>query len=133
MAAYIHSPVNVYLNCQIESIIALNLYLFSVCSPQVPSSLFFAYNDQLGPPYYVIVDTNFVNFSIKNKLDIFQSMIDCLYAKCMSQSIPTSLILLPFPSLGVPHITDCVAGELEKLGTKFRVAQKCVPLSLYLH
>ena len=51
----------------------------------------------------------------------------------MSQSIPTSPILLPFPSLGVPHITDCVAGELEKLGTKFRVAQKCVPLLLYLH
>jgi U3 small nucleolar RNA-associated protein 24 len=76
--------------------------------PQVPSSLFFSYNDQLGPPYHVIVDTNFVNFSIKNKLDLFQSMIDCLYAKC------------------VPCITDCVVGELEKLGTKFRVAQRII-------
>ena len=52
------------------------------CRPQVPSALFFTYNDQLGPPYHVIVDTNFINFSIKNKLDIVQSMMDCLYAKC---------------------------------------------------
>ncbi|XP_062502721.1 rRNA-processing protein FCF1 homolog [Corticium candelabrum] len=72
--------------------------------PQVPSALFFTYNTQLGPPFYVIVDTNFINFSIKNKLDVFQSMMDCLYAKC------------------IPCITDCVMGELEKLGPKFRVA-----------
>jgi U3 small nucleolar RNA-associated protein 24 len=72
--------------------------------PQVSSALFFAYNTQLGPPFYVIVDTNFINFSIQNKLDVFQSMMDCLYAKC------------------IPCITDCVMGELEKLGPKFRVA-----------
>jgi U3 small nucleolar RNA-associated protein 24 len=29
-------------------------------------------------------------------------------------------------SLGVPCITDCVVGELEKLGTKFRVAQRII-------
>lgn len=52
------------------------------CRPQASSALFFQYNTQLGPPYHVIVDTNFVNFSIKNKLDIIQSMMDCLYAKC---------------------------------------------------
>ena len=50
--------------------------------PQASSALFFQYNEQLGPPYHVIVDTNFINFSIKNKLDIVQSMMDCLYAKC---------------------------------------------------
>ncbi|TVU02507.1 hypothetical protein EJB05_51992 [Eragrostis curvula] len=29
----------------------------------------------------VIVDTNFINFSIKNKLDLEKGMMDCLYAK----------------------------------------------------
>ncbi|KAI9516048.1 rRNA-processing protein fcf1 [Dissostichus eleginoides] len=69
-----------------------------------PSCLFFQYNTQLGPPYHVIVDTNFINFSIKAKLDIVQSMMDCLYAKC------------------IPCITDCVMAEIEKLGMKYRVA-----------
>jgi hypothetical protein len=32
---------------------------------QAVSSLFFQYNTQLGPPYYVLVDTNFINFSIR--------------------------------------------------------------------
>jgi len=54
--------------------------------------------------YHVIIDTNFINFSIKNKLDIVQSMMDCLYAKC------------------IPVILDSVMAELEKLGTKYRVA-----------
>jgi len=36
----------------------------------------------LGPPYHILVDTNFINFSIQNKLDLIQSMMDCLYAKC---------------------------------------------------
>uniref|UniRef100_A0A8C4QLX9 rRNA-processing protein FCF1 homolog n=1 Tax=Eptatretus burgeri TaxID=7764 RepID=A0A8C4QLX9_EPTBU len=69
-----------------------------------PSCLFFQYNTQLGPPYYVLVDTNFINFSIKSKLDVMQSMMDCLYAKC------------------IPCITDCVMAELEKLGLRYRVA-----------
>lgn len=32
---------------------------------QVPTSMFFAHNTALGPPYHVLIDTNFVNFSIK--------------------------------------------------------------------
>ncbi|KAJ7399522.1 rRNA-processing protein FCF1 like protein [Pitangus sulphuratus] len=72
--------------------------------PQHPSCLFFQYNTQLGPPYHILVDTNFINFSIKAKLDLVQSMMDCLYAKC------------------IPCITDCVMGEIEKLGQKYRVA-----------
>lgn len=52
------------------------------CRTKYPSCLFFQYNTQLGPPYHVLVDTNFINFSIKAKLDIVQSMMDCLYAKC---------------------------------------------------
>nr|CAD7430819.1 unnamed protein product [Timema monikensis] len=78
------------------------------CSPQVSSALFFQYNTQLGPPYHILVDTNFVNFSIKYKLDIIQNMMDCLYAKC------------------IPYITDCVLGELEKLGQKYKVALKII-------
>merc|ERR1712209_291136 len=76
--------------------------------PQASSALFFKYNEQLGPPYHVLVDTNFINFSIKTKLDIVQSMMDCLYAKC------------------IPYITDCVMAELEKLGSKHRIALRMV-------
>uniref|UniRef100_T1IWV5 rRNA-processing protein FCF1 homolog n=1 Tax=Strigamia maritima TaxID=126957 RepID=T1IWV5_STRMM len=74
--------------------------------PQTSSAMFFKYNTQLGPPFHVLIDTNFINFSVKNKLDIIQSMMDCLYAKC------------------IPYVTDCVMGELEKLGSKYRVALK---------
>ncbi len=71
---------------------------------QYPAHLFFSYNTSLGPPYHVLMDTNFINFSIQNKIDIVSGMMDCLYAKC------------------IPYVTDCVMGELEKLGSKFRVA-----------
>lgn len=30
--------------------------------------MFFKYNTALGPPFRVLVDTNFINFSIKNKV-----------------------------------------------------------------
>lgn len=66
--------------------------------------MFFQYNTQLGPPYHILVDTNFINFSIKNKLDIIENMMECLYAKC------------------IPYITDCVLGEMEKLGQKYKIA-----------
>ena len=32
---------------------------------QANASLFFRYNEQIGPPYHVLVDTNFINFSIR--------------------------------------------------------------------
>ncbi|OLL27174.1 rRNA-processing protein FCF1 [Neolecta irregularis DAH-3] len=72
--------------------------------PQISSSLFFQFNQSLTPPYSVIVDTNFINQSIQNKLELVQAMMDCLYAKC------------------IPCITDCVMAELEKLGSKYRIA-----------
>ncbi|XP_035772612.1 rRNA-processing protein FCF1 homolog [Anopheles albimanus] len=75
---------------------------------QVSSAMFFQYNTQLGPPYHILVDTNFVNFSIKNKLDIIKTMMDCLYAKC------------------TPYITDCVQAELEKLGPKYKLALRII-------
>ena len=77
-------------------------------APSSSSAMFFQYNTALGPPYHILIDTNFVNISIKNKMDVMQSMMDCLYAKC------------------VPYVTDCVMGELEKLGAKYRVALKIV-------
>lgn len=80
----------------------------TLSSEQVPSNLFFKYNTALGPPFHVLVDTNFINFSIKNKLEIVKAMMDCLLAKC------------------IPCITDCVMGELEKLGHKYRVALRYV-------
>ena len=75
---------------------------------QSSSALFFQYNTQLGPPFHILVDTNFINFSIKNKMDIIQNMMDTLYAKC------------------IPYITDCVMAELEKLGSKHRIALRMV-------
>ncbi|KAI5812219.1 FCF1 small subunit [Pyronema omphalodes] len=72
--------------------------------PQVASSLFFQYNEALRPPYSILVDTNFINFSIQKKLELVQAMMDCLYAK------------------STPVITDCVMAELEKLGPRYRIA-----------
>ncbi|KAI4147188.1 MAG: hypothetical protein L6R39_003204 [Caloplaca ligustica] len=72
--------------------------------PQVSSSLFFQYNTALIPPYNVLVDTNFLSHTVQHKLELLSTMMDCLYAKC------------------IPIITSCVLGELEKLGTKYRIA-----------
>lgn len=66
--------------------------------------MYFSYNTALGPPYQIIMDTNFISFSIQNKLDIYKGMMDCLLAKC------------------IPIVTDCVLGELEKFGQKYRLA-----------
>jgi U3 small nucleolar RNA-associated protein 24 len=53
-----------------------------VSRPQVASSLFLAHNTALVPPYRVLIDTNFINFSLQNKLELVSGMMDCLYAKC---------------------------------------------------
>ncbi len=72
--------------------------------PQVSSALFFQYNEAIKPPYQILLDTNFFNFSIQKKIDIVRGMMDCLYAKC------------------IPMVTDCVVAELEKLGPRYRIA-----------
>eukprot|EP00392_Amoebophrya_sp_AT5.2_P003324 g3329.t1 len=71
---------------------------------QLHSSLFFSYNENLVPPYRVLVDTNFVNSALQNKTDLFKGMMDLLLAKC------------------IPCVTDCVLAELEKMGSKYRMA-----------
>mmetsp|Transcript_21677 Transcript_21677/g.49350 ORF Transcript_21677/g.49350 Transcript_21677/m.49350 type:complete len:208 (+) Transcript_21677:69-692(+) len=72
--------------------------------PKAHSSLFFQYNTNLRPPYQLLVDTNFINMSIQMKLDVFQASMQCMLAKC------------------IPTITDCVMAELEKMGSKYRLA-----------
>jgi U3 small nucleolar RNA-associated protein 24 len=72
--------------------------------PQVSSSLFFQANTALVPPYSVLVDTNFLSHTVRGKLDLQASLMDCLYAKA------------------TPIITSCVMSELEKLGPKYRIA-----------
>jgi U3 small nucleolar RNA-associated protein 24 len=74
------------------------------CSDPIPAVMWFSHNTQLGPPYHVILDTNFINFCVKNKIDVMRGLMDCLLAKV------------------VPCITSCVMAELEKLGPKFRIA-----------
>ena len=66
--------------------------------------MFFAHNSALGPPFHVLIDTNFINFSIKNKIDMVKGMTDCLLAKC------------------IPVVLDSVMAELETLGSKYRLA-----------
>lgn len=97
----------------------------------MPSSLFFSHNTALVPPYRVLVDTNFINFSLQNKLELMSGMMDCLYAKCASTPFHISYSLyLEFVTRhlrkGIPCITDCVMAELEKLGPKYRVALRFV-------
>ncbi|KAI4093812.1 MAG: hypothetical protein L6R37_007334 [Teloschistes peruensis] len=72
--------------------------------PQVSSSLFFTYNTALQPPYPILLDTNFLSHTVSHKLDLLPTLMDTLYAKC------------------IPTITSCVMAELEKLGTKYRIA-----------
>jgi len=73
-------------------------------APKAHSSMFFQYNTNLKPPYQILLDTNFLRFSIQMKLDVFQAAMNCLVAKC------------------IPCITDCVMGELEKMGRRHRLA-----------
>lgn len=69
----------------------------------IPSNMFLSYNTDLGPPYRVLLDTNFICFTIQKHMDIFQGLMDCFMAKC------------------IPHITDCVVGEIEKMGHRKRL------------
>lgn len=45
-------------------------------APQAPSNMFFTANTALGPPYHVLVDTNFVSHAIRTKQDLLTSMMD---------------------------------------------------------
>ena len=72
--------------------------------PQAPSALFFNANQALGPPYHIILDTNFFSHTVRSKVDILAGLMDLLLAKC------------------VPVVTECSIAELEKLGDRYRLA-----------
>ncbi|KAL2760623.1 hypothetical protein ACRALDRAFT_1046216 [Sodiomyces alcalophilus JCM 7366] len=74
--------------------------------PQMPSQMFFAANTSLVPPYSVLVDTSFFNRTVQMKLPLLETMMDCLYATCH------------------PIVTDCIIGELEKLGPSYSIARR---------
>ena len=65
---------------------------------------FFAYNNQLGPPYSVLLDTSFLNHAVRYRIDVVQGLIQCLCAKV------------------TPFVTDCVMAELEKHHKAFGIA-----------
>jgi U3 small nucleolar RNA-associated protein 24 len=97
----------VYVLCLLSRLERVELNcVFCRYSTPLPASLFLSHNTALGPPYRVLIDTNFINFSIQNKIELVQGMMDCLLAKC------------------IPTVTDCVLAELEKLGPKYRLALK---------
>ena len=78
--------------------------------------MFLRHNEALAPPYRVLVDTNFINLSLENRVDLIRGMMDCLYAKCPSACTALS------DRTGIPCVSDCVIAELEKLGPKYRLA-----------
>lgn len=116
-----------------------------LCREKTSTALFFKYNSQLGPPYQVLVDTNFINFSIKNKVRPYVHCTPGVGSSHESPQQPTEICmcLCGASTFGcamqidlvqgmmdclyaecTPCITDCVLAELEKLGQKYRVALK---------
>ncbi|VDO09496.1 unnamed protein product [Haemonchus placei] len=89
-------------------------------APKISSAMFLKFNNQLGPPFHVLVDTNFVNFAVKNRLDVIQGFRDCLY------SFDLIYYTLLYIKSSIPYITDCVMGELEKAGRRFKIALKVI-------
>ncbi|EUD67003.1 hypothetical protein C922_02587 [Plasmodium inui San Antonio 1] len=81
---------------------------------QIDSNLFFNYNENLSPPYNIILDTNFINSSIQYKLDIIKGCSELLLAKCNI------------------YVTDCVVAEMEKLGQRFSLALKILKDPRYI-
>ena len=62
---------NIYFTIMCTEII--QSMFFSLLSISFASQLFFSYNENLKPPYKILIDTNFINFSIQNKLDIIDA------------------------------------------------------------
>lgn len=88
-----------------DAAIRYNKHQVTKAAP-IQSHMFLSYNNALGPPFHIWLDTNFINFSMQNKIEIVEGLMDCMLAKV------------------IPCICDCVMAELEKLGKKFRIALK---------
>ncbi|KAF4829683.1 rRNA-processing protein FCF1 [Colletotrichum tropicale] len=50
--------------------------------PQGPSGLYFQSNQDLGPPYHIILDANFFAHTVRHKIDVVMGLMDLLLAKC---------------------------------------------------
>jgi U3 small nucleolar RNA-associated protein 24 len=111
----------VYVGRTLPKSTATAFSILCICRQKISSAMYLKFNAALGPPYRILIDTNFINFSIQNKLDVFKSMMDCLLAKCQPCET-TAAVIHDVP--GIPIITDCVMAELEKLGSKYKVALK---------
>lgn len=66
-------------------------------------------------------------------MDVVQNMMDCLYAKCKKiiiciaiHYIISNMQYFVHLLTGIPYVTDCIVGELEKLGQKYKIALKIV-------
>ena len=72
-------------------------------SDKTPAALFFRYNTQLGPPYSVLIDTNFINFSIRNKIDLVKASAHTAAGGRARAAAPHSLHPRPGPLPPLPH------------------------------
>ena len=94
-----------YVNIQVQSR-KVSVLTSASLRPAAPSQMFFTYNTALQPPYPILLDTNFLSHTIRAKLPLLESLMDCLSATVR------------------PMITSCVMAELEKLGPKYRYVRR---------
>ncbi|TBU01855.1 Fcf1-like rRNA-processing protein [Hamiltosporidium magnivora] len=80
-----------------------------------PLHTYFLVNHSLKPPYSILIDTNFINHTIRRKLDLHTEMLRCLYSNYNL------------------YVTECVIAELEKLGRPYRVALNILKNPKYIH
>ena len=83
-------------------VIHLLTNILDYSAPQ-PTHLFFSYNTALTAPYPILIDTNFLSHTVRGKLPLLETLMECLSATVR------------------PMITSCVMAELEKLGDKYRL------------
>lgn len=65
---------------------------------------------------------NFLSHTVQRKLPLLESMMDCLYAKCIPV-ISSCVVSIPsYTNLPKPKLTLSKMAELEKLGPRYRIA-----------
>ncbi|VDM53380.1 unnamed protein product, partial [Angiostrongylus costaricensis] len=93
---------------------------------KISAAKFLKYENQLGLPFGILVDTNFVNFAVKNRLVVIQGF------RGWAVFTLTVFTVDVFIS-AIPYVTDCVMGELEKAGRRFKIALKVVKNIRFQH
>ncbi|KAH9589220.1 rRNA-processing protein Fcf1/Utp23 [Trypanosoma melophagium] len=105
MDSYHDTPEPVLSEVKDDAAVRFQREQLTVAAP-MQTNMFLSFNKSLGPPFHIWLDTNFINFSMQNKIEIVEGLMDCMLAKV------------------IPCVCDCVMAELEKLGKKFRIALK---------